>query len=162
MRSKRVISLINIVYYPQVLNITEWLKIVFNFKCFLIQTFNCILLLYVFPNYVDIKFIISSFSPQFPCQDRLCDIVVINFCPYLSGVIKWTFFLLPAALIQVLTWEHTLSLCQVELLTSRSLSKRKEITAVLCTLAWRLYVSTLFMAELPEPVTLPRWNYLSG
>ena len=46
MQSKRVISLINIVYYPQVLNITECLKTVFNFKCFLIQTFNCILLLF--------------------------------------------------------------------------------------------------------------------
>ena len=80
MQSKRVISLINIVYYPQVLNITECLKTVFNFKCFLIQTFNCILLLF-FPNYVNIKFMISSFPPQFPCQDRLCDIVVINFCP---------------------------------------------------------------------------------
>ena len=49
MQSKRVIYFINIVSYPQVLNITEGLKTVFSFKCFLIQNFNCILLLYFFP-----------------------------------------------------------------------------------------------------------------
>lgn len=125
------------------------------------------LIFITFPNSLKIKlvlFFLFFFLFNFLiCQDKLEDAAVINHCPHLSGVTQWALFLTPsggtseAPLLSSSWWlrNTTLKLCHAERMTSRSLSKGKEITAVLYTLAWKLYVSLLFIDKLPELVTWP-------